>query len=304
MYLLDWIYPGIISYAHLLQLFIVMRFLKLQLYWLVVEVSPQLIIHWLQLGDFSTSLSLTLSRARAFWRICVGFSLARGWSSTDPSYFVAPLPSVFLVLELFLVLVVLEEFGVMFCTCWEDGVGVFLILLPNFPFFLEIWFFFPSGIWFVGEWCFASNAYFSCPGEFFQHYPLWINIYIKPLARQEVGCPSQIGIQFPSLIANAGLGLGLGRGLGPVGSPIPRVHVRVVVIFVDAKKEVRSSSSCTPSSDSFHRHLRGHHSCCSYCSYRPATAAASAERPSPPPLPPPWIEWQRRWIVAACEKLK
>ena len=71
--------------------------------------------------------------------------------------------------------------------------------------------------------------------------PLRININIKPPARQEVGCPSQIGIQSSSFAADAntglGIGLGLGRGLGPVGRPLPHVHVRVIIIFVNSGEE-------------------------------------------------------------------
>ena len=81
--------------------------------------------------------------------------------------------------------------------------------------------------------------------NFCQHFPFRININIKPHARQEVGGPSQTGIQFSSFAADVGLylGLALGCGIGPVDFPLPRVHVRVVVVFVNAGEEDRSSSS-------------------------------------------------------------
>ena len=107
--------------------------------------------------------------------------------------------------------------------------------------------------------------------------PLRININIKIPARQEVGGPSQIGIQSSSFAADTGLGLGLGRGLGPFGCPLPRVHVRVLVVFVNAGEEARSSSSCTPSSAPVRRHLCGHSIRSSRRSHIPA--AAAAERP-------------------------
>ena len=75
--------------------------------------------------------------------------------------------------------------------------------------------------------------------------PLQINLNIKPPAHQEVGSPSQIGIQSSSFAADAGLGLGIGLGcsLGPFGRPLPRVHVRVVVVFFNSGEEAHSSSS-------------------------------------------------------------
>ena len=81
--------------------------------------------------------------------------------------------------------------------------------------------------------------------NFRQNFPFRININIKPPARQEVGGPSQTGIQSSSFAADVRLDLGLALGcvLGPVDFPLPRVHVRVVVVFINAREEARSSSS-------------------------------------------------------------
>ena len=84
--------------------------------------------------------------------------------------------------------------------------------------------------------------------NFCQHFPFQININIKLPDHQEVGGPSQTGIQSSSFAAEIclDLGLDLGRGLGPIGRPLPCVHVRVVVVFVNAREEARSSSSSAP----------------------------------------------------------
>ena len=81
--------------------------------------------------------------------------------------------------------------------------------------------------------------------NFRQHFPFRININIKPPACQEAGGPSQTSIQSSSFAADVrfDLGLALSSGLGHDYFPLPCVHVRVVVVFVNAGEEDRSSSS-------------------------------------------------------------
>ena len=106
-------------------------------------------------------------------------------------------------------------------------------------------------LWYLvyGRIMLCFKCWFVLPRRIFVGTPpLQININIKSPARKEVGGPSQIGIQSSSFAADAGFGLGIVCGLGPVDHPLPRVHVLVVVVFVNAGEEARSSSSsaCAP----------------------------------------------------------
>ena len=117
---------------------------------------------------------------------------------------------------------------------------------------------------------------------FFSTSPLQININIKPPDRQEVGGPSQIGIQYCSFDCNTGLGICIGR----VGCPLPCVHVRFI-IFDNTREEARSSSSCSPSAAPVRRHLRGHRSRFSCHIYLHHSCRSCHFFVPMPPLPPP-----------------
>ena len=120
--------------------------------------------------------------------------------------------------------------------------------------------------------------------NFRQRFPFRININIKPPAHQKVGGPSQTGIQSSSFAA--GVGLDLGRGLGPVGRPLPLINVRVVVLFVNAGEEARSSSSSAPPplrSPSDLTMMRGRH-CNRDATSPPLLSTSTSPQSSPTPL--------------------
>ena len=84
-------------------------------------------------GSFNMECRYRIQLCSIGCHLCLFKCFVHGGMKQDPF---APLPSFLLVLDLFLVLVLLEEFVVIFCTFWEDGVVVFLICLLDFFFFL------------------------------------------------------------------------------------------------------------------------------------------------------------------------